>query len=51
MTSPWWVELMAHWRASAHDALGADTADAVLNAGEDVELSDAVAYGRDPTQD
>jgi predicted ATPase/class 3 adenylate cyclase len=51
MTSPWWDELIAHWRAVAGDALGADTAGAVENAGADLELSDAVAYGRDPTQD
>ena len=51
MTSPWWVELMAKWRTVARDALGADAADAVLNAGADMELTEAVAYGRDPTQD
>jgi tetratricopeptide (TPR) repeat protein len=51
MTSPWWVELIAQWRAVAIDALGADATDAVLTAGAALELTDAVAYGRDPTQD
>jgi non-specific serine/threonine protein kinase len=51
MVSPWWVELMAHWRDVARDALGADAADAILDARADLEVSDAVAYGRDATQD
>jgi tetratricopeptide (TPR) repeat protein len=51
MTSPWWVEVMAQWRAVALDALGPDAADEVLDAGANLELNDAVAYGRDPTQD